>query len=50
MRLVTTVQAVALVHDLGEHGPALGADPYVLAATPAVVVPPVDSATTRSVL
>jgi len=33
------MQAVALVHDLSEHGSALGADPYVLAAAPAISVP-----------
>jgi hypothetical protein len=37
---VASVKRVALVHDLGQHGPAVGADPYVLVAAPALVVPP----------
>jgi hypothetical protein len=33
------MEGVALVHDLSEHGPALGADSYVLAAALAAGVP-----------
>ena len=40
VRLVAAVEGVALVYDLGEHGPALGSDPYVLAAAHALSVPP----------
>uniref|UniRef100_J3LF50 Uncharacterized protein n=1 Tax=Oryza brachyantha TaxID=4533 RepID=J3LF50_ORYBR len=38
--LVAAVQGVALVDDLGEHGPAVGVDPDVLVAAPVVRVPP----------
>ncbi|KAF8765567.1 hypothetical protein HU200_008418 [Digitaria exilis] len=40
VRLVAAMQGVALVHDLGEHGPAIAVDPDVPVAALALVVPP----------
>jgi len=37
---VAATQGVALVHDLGEHGPALGPDPHAVPAALAPGVPP----------